>query len=157
MSNKGLQAQEVFSFLRSDQVNAISEAAEVVDLQAGDTVYYRGARADQTFVVLQGEVSLRLPGKGGLTVPIDRATAGDLFGSCVCMDMDRYTTTAQCTQDSRLLRIDAMTLRDLMDNDLPMGYAIQRRISRVYFRRYMETMRKLQGMVMNIPLEQDVA
>lgn len=157
MPEMGLQAQEVFSYLRSDQVNAISNAADVIQLQAGDTVYYRGARAEQMYVVLKGEVSLRLPGKRGLTIPIDAARPGDIFGSCVCFDMDRYTTTAQCTQDSQLLRIDAMILRDLMDDDLPMGYAIQRKISNVYFKRYLETMQKLQGIVMNIPLEQDVA
>ena len=157
MAEKRLQAQEVFSYLRSDQVNAISNESEVIQYRAGDTVYYRGAQADRTYVVLEGQVSLRLPGKGGLTVPIDVAAPGDMFGSCLCFDMETYTTTAQCTQDSKLMSIDSLGLRELMDGDLPMGYAIQRKISQVYFRRYLETMQKLQAIVMNIPLEQEVA
>ena len=39
-----------------------------------------------------------------------------------------------------------------MDKDLMMGYALQMRISKVYFERYIETMQKLQAIVMNIPI-----
>ncbi len=40
-----------------------------------------------------------------------------------------------------------------MDRDLVMGYTIQTQISRIYFQRYVETMNKLQSIVMNLPLE----
>ncbi len=152
---KRLESQEVFSFLRPEQVNAISEAAEVIEYYAGDIVYTRGERADHTWVVLAGEVSLRLPGKGNITVPIDLATSGVMFGSCMCFDIDTYSTTAQCTQDSKLMKIESLVLRDLMDKDLPMGYAMQRRISHIYFNRYLETMRKLQAMVLSLPIESE--
>jgi len=148
-----LEAQEVFSFMRPEQVNALSDAADVIDYKAGDTVYYQGEKASHMFVVLDGAVSLRLPGKEGLTIPIDLATRGVLFGSCQCFEIDNYSTTAQCTQDSKLMKIDANTLRRLMDDDLQMGYFMQRRIAGIYFHRYLETMRKLQAIVMNLPVE----
>jgi CRP-like cAMP-binding protein len=148
-----LEAQEVFGFMRPEQVNTLSNAADIVDYRAGDTVYYKGEQAKNMYVVLGGEVSLRLPGKGGLTIPIDLATRGVLFGSCQCFDIDSYSTTAQCTQDSKLMKINANTLRRLMDDDLQMGYVMQRRIAGIYFRRYLETMRKLQAIVMNLPVE----
>ena len=40
-----------------------------------------------------------------------------------------------------------------MDQDLLMGYTIQTQISRIYFNRYIETMKKLQSIVMNLPIE----
>ena len=40
-----------------------------------------------------------------------------------------------------------------MDDDPLMGYAIQTLISRVYFKRYIDTMQKLQAIVHSIPLE----
>ena len=43
----------------------------------------------------------------------------------------------------------------LIDEDLVMGYRLQTRISEIYFNRYNETMKKLQSIVMNIPLEVD--
>lgn len=148
-----LIAQEVFGSLRPEQVNQISEAAERVSCAAGQTIYSKGAPADHFFVVLEGEVTLRLPGKAGVSVVIDQLGKGAIFGSCVCFSRDSYSLTAQCTSDSQLLRVESAALKDLMDRDLVMGYALQTRISQIYFNRYIETMKKLQAIVMNIPIE----
>jgi CRP-like cAMP-binding protein len=153
MAVEQLEGHEVFQFLRPDEIRAISDAAEAVDYRAGDIVYEKGVKADYFFVVLEGQVSLRLPGKAGVSIQIDELTAGAMFGSCVCFNLVDYSLTAQCTKDSRLLKIESATLKELMDTDLVMGYAIQTQISRVYFNRYIETMRKLQSIVMNLPLE----
>jgi CRP-like cAMP-binding protein len=150
-----LVAQEVFEFLRPEQVSAISEASETISCVAGETVYERGAKADHFFTILKGGVELRLPGKGHISLVIDQLTEGAMFGSCVCFDRDSYALTAQCTEDSELLKIDNAVLKKLMDEDLMMGYGLQIRISGVYFNRYLETMKKLQGILMNIPIEAD--
>jgi CRP-like cAMP-binding protein len=153
MAVERLEGHEVFQFLRPDEMRAISDAAEVVNFVSGDTVYEKGEPADFFFVLLEGQVSLRLPGKAGVSIHIDELTDGAMFGSCVCFHLRDYSLTAQCTKDSKLLKIASGTLKELMDRDLVMGYAIQSQISRVYFSRYIETMRKLQSIVMNLPLE----
>jgi CRP-like cAMP-binding protein len=150
-----LVADEVFSFLRPEQVDAISERAEHVRLSAGETVYQQGAKADYLYTVLKGEVTLRLPGKGGFSVVIDQVGKGDLFGSCACFQRPSYALTAQCTVDCELLRIESAALKKLMDNDLMLGYALQTRISTVYFGRYIEAMRKLQAITLSLPIEVD--
>jgi CRP-like cAMP-binding protein len=148
-----LASHEIFQMLRPEQVNAISSAAEELSLQQGEMVFRRGEPADHLFVVLEGHVALRLGLPGTVSVLIDEVSPGTLFGSCVCFQIDTYTLSAQCTEPSRLLTIKASTLKKLMDDDLVMGYAIQTMISRVYFKRYVDTMRKLQAMVQSIPLE----
>jgi CRP-like cAMP-binding protein len=153
MAVERLDGHEVFQYLRPDQIRAISDAARAVEYRAGESVYEKGAKADYFFVVLDGQVSLRLPGKAGVSIQIDELTKGAMFGSCVCFHLVNYSLTAQCTSDSRLLKIDSATLKELMDQDLLMGYTIQTQISRVYFTRYIETMKKLQSIVMNLPLE----
>jgi CRP-like cAMP-binding protein len=153
VTEERLESQDVFSLLRPEQVDAISNVSETLRYSAGSTVYTQGQNADHIYVVLEGEVSLRLPGRGGVSVPIDEVTPGVMFGACMCFDFDTYSTTAHCTQESRLMKIDARALRDLMDEDHRMGSVIQRRMSGVYFKRYLETMRKLQSIVMNLPVE----
>lgn len=148
-----LERNEVFQFLRPEQVMAISDAAKVMEYRAGDTVYEMGEPARYFYVVLDGQVSLRLPGGSGVSIQVDELTRGAMFGSCVCFDLVDYSMSAQCTSESRLLRLDAATLKELMDQDLVMGYAIQTQISRLYFKRYLDTMKKLQAIVMNLPLE----
>ena len=148
-----LIAQEIFGFLRPEQVNAISEASEKVKCEAGSIVYEKGAKADHFYTILSGEITLRLPGRSGVNIVIDQLTKGAMFGSCVCFRSDTYSLTAQCTEDSELLKIDSAALKDLMDGDLMMGYALATRLSEIYFGRYIETMEKLQAIVMNIPVE----
>ena len=72
-----LKTQAVFQFLRPDQVKAISDASETIRCHAGETVYERGARADHFFTVLEGEVALRLPGRGDFSIIIDQLAKKD--------------------------------------------------------------------------------
>lgn len=153
MAIEQLDRHEVFQFLRPDQLKKISDVARVVSFKAGDTVYEKGARADHFYIVLEGQVSLRIPSRSGISIQIDELTSGAIFGSCVCFQLVLYSLNAQCTRDSRLLEISSTTLKELMDQDLVMGYTIQTQISRIYFQRYIETMNKLQSIVMNLPLE----
>jgi CRP-like cAMP-binding protein len=148
-----LEKQHVFDLLRAEQVDALSNASQVVKLKAGEEVYRKGEKALDFYIVLSGEVALRLPGKGGVSILIDQVTDGALFGSCVSLPLDCYMCSTQCTKDSELLKIRAEALKHLLDDDPRMGYAVQSHISRVYFERYMETMKKLQAIVMNIPIE----
>ncbi len=153
MDLERLEGQEVFQFLRPDQIRAISDVAEVVEFRAGETIYEKNTPADHFYIVLDGQVSLRLPGPSGVSVQIDELTKGAMFGSCICFQLMDYSLNAQCTSDSRLLKIESATLKELMDRDLIMGYTIQTQISRIYFNRYVDTMKKLQSIVLNLPLE----
>jgi len=153
MQTAQLDSHEIFQLLRPEQVSVLSAAAEEISLRAGDVVFQRGEPSEDFFVLLEGQVALRLPQPDGVSVLIDEVTGGAIFGSCVCFQIDTYTLSAICSADSRILKIKAATLKKLMDDDPIMGYAIQTLVSRVYFKRYVDTMRKLQSIVQSLPLE----
>ena len=153
MVTERLSKQEVFDFLRPEQVDALSNAAEVVRLGDGETVYRKGEKAEYFYVVMKGHIALRLPGLEGVNVLIDQLTPGTMFGSCISSAIDFYQLTAQCDEPSELLKIGADALKKLLDEDPRMGYTIQSQISQIYFQRYIQTMKKLQSIVMNIPIE----
>lgn len=148
-----LTAQEVFGFLTPDQVHAISETAERQDFSAGETLYNKGDSAEDFYIVLDGEVTLRLPGRGGVSIVIDQLRRGDIFGGPLGYGRSSYALTAQCTGDASVLRVNASAMKSLMERDHRMGYHLQAHISNAYFNRYLETMQKLQSIVMNIPVE----
>ena len=148
-----MTAHDVFEFLGPKQLDIISEQSNKIRLEAGEIVYNMGDPADHLYTVLEGQVALRMPGKSGTSVLIDQLGKGATFGSCVSFHGGTYALTAQCTEDSQLLMTRANVMKSLMDDDLVMGYAIQSRISEIYFHRYLETMNKLQAIVMNIPIE----
>jgi hypothetical protein len=87
----------------------------------------------------------------GLT--IDEVSRGAVFGSCICFQIETYTLDARCSADSKLLKIRASTLKRLMDEDPVMGYSLQTFISRIYFKRYIDTTQKLQAVFHTMPIE----
>ena len=153
MISEQLIGHDVFQLLRPDQVRTISEAAEEVSLNPGDTVFRRGDPADYFFIVLEGLVALRLPTKAGLSLLIDEVGRGAVFGSCVCFQIGQYSLTAQCASTSKLLKVRAATLKQLLDDDPALGYAVQTLISRVYFKRYLDTAQKFQAILRTMPIE----
>ena len=153
MADRVLTSKDVFAFFRPDQMDKLSSAAESYLLSAGEMVYSRGEPAEHFYVLVSGEVALRLPGKGGLSILIDRFGKGAMFGRCVPVAIEAYALNAQCVENSEILRIRASVLKELMEDDMMMGYAVQSMISEIYFKRYLETMKKLQAIVMQIPFD----
>ena len=153
MPKKQLTGQDMFGLLRPEQVHLLSEASETISMDAGSTIFRRGDKATHLHIVLDGEVALRFQRDKGVSVLIDQVGPGAVFGSCVCFELGEYTLTAQCTVDSRILSIASATLKKLMDEDVLLGYTLQTLISRIYFKRYIDTMHKLQAIVQTIPIE----
>jgi len=100
-------------------------AAEEISLTTGDAIFQRGDEAKEFYVQLGGQVSLRLPRAGGVTLLVDEAREGAVFGSCVCLERDTYTLSARGSLDSRLLETGASLLKQVVDRDPVIGYAIQ--------------------------------
>ncbi|MGD2122414.1 MAG: cyclic nucleotide-binding domain-containing protein [Gemmatimonadota bacterium] len=148
-----LTSQEVFGFLLPEQVDSISNAAEKVSARAGDMIYQKGDKAEDIFIVLDGEVTLKLPGASGLNIVIDQLRRGEVFGGALGYGRSSYALSAQCTGDAQLLKVKHSALKSLMDRDPRLGYTLQGYISTSYFNRYVDTMKKLQAIVMNLPVE----
>jgi len=153
MATSQMLAQDVFSYLRPEQINIIHNASEVVERHARAVVYTQGEKGKYLYVVIDGQVALRLPGSKGMSILIETLGRGAIFGAGASFEPGTYTLTAQCVSDCKLLRIDTAVWRRLMEEDSRMGYALQKRISDLYFKRYVETMRTLQGIIACIPLE----
>jgi len=85
-----LESHEVFRLLRPEQLRAISDAAEEVAFGSGRTVFRQGDKAEFFFVVFAGKVALRLPQAPGLSLEIDVVRPGEVFGSCLCFQLDSY-------------------------------------------------------------------
>jgi CRP-like cAMP-binding protein len=144
------QAEELFQFLRPEQVVRLSSVAEPVSFKPGATVYEQGSEATYLYVVLSGRVELLLPGRDGVYVLVNEIGVGELFGVCVCLGVPSYSVTARCSEDAWLLRVDAEVLKRLMDGDPEIGYALETQIAKIYYGRYGEAMRRLSGIVAHV-------
>ena len=111
-----LSSHDVFSFLRPQQVNKVSEVSDVISIKAGDHVFQQGEPSDFLFAVLEGTVRLQLPRGNEADLKIEDLSKGTLFGSCMCFDRKTYSLTAVALGDAKVLKIDAAGFKKVMDD-----------------------------------------
>ena len=151
MERSQLRGHNLFQMLQPKQVEKISNATEELVCEAGTSVYQAGEPAEFFFLVREGQIALRST-TGPFTLHVDDVLPGEIFGTCLCLDRTTYALHAVCVQKSKLLRIRTETLKKILDEDLILGYAVQRYISSVYFRRYLEAITQIQSVVNALPL-----
>jgi CRP-like cAMP-binding protein len=68
------------------------------------------------------------------------------------MGADRYLLNAECVEDSEVLKIEGIVLRQILDENPVVGYAMQRKVSQIFFNRYLNAMERLHTVVQAITI-----
>jgi len=147
MTVNTLGRHELFALLNPMEVARLSNATGVVTLKKGEKLYSEGFPASHFFVLLKGRVQLRRPTKGGPELLVDDLGAGGVFGISSLTGADRYLLNAECVEDAEVLKLEGGVLRGILDENPVVGYAIQRRVAQVFFRRYVDAMHKLESIM----------
>ena len=101
MATSQLLKQDVFNYLRPEQINAIHNVSEIIDRKAGNVVYTQGEKATHLYVVLDGHVDLLLPGRKGLGILIESLGRVAIFVPSASFESGTYALAARCTVDSQ--------------------------------------------------------
>jgi len=150
MATEKLEKHELFGLLSPEDIRSLSGVSAVMAMKEGEKVCSEGVPASHLFVLLKGRVELRRRTKGGTGFVVDDLTEGSIFGVSAMMGGDRYLLNAECTMDSEVLKIEGRTLLQILDQNPTVGYATQRRISQIFFKRYVDVMERLQAIVQAI-------
>jgi CRP-like cAMP-binding protein len=149
---ESLQHEELFGLLTPKEVERLSNASVVVKLNKGERVYAEGMPASHFFVLLKGRVELKRPTKGSISFLVDEVGEKGVFGVSSLMEGDRYLLNAECVADCEVLKVDGQVLRRLLDENPAMGYSLQKRVSQVFFNRYVGAMERLRGVLQAVAL-----
>ncbi len=144
MTIDALSRTELFAPLNPAEMAVLNGASTVVRARKGETLYTTGYPATYFFVVLKGRVQLRRPRREGPGLLVEDLEEGGIFGISSITGADQYLLTAECVDDSELLRLDGRTLRRILDQNPIVGYALQRRVAQIFFRRYVDATEKLE-------------
>jgi len=148
-----LKGHELFRSLGVDQAHEISSFSSVKKFEAKETVFSYNDPAGHIYMLMEGAVDLRLPAEGQeFSLVISKMEKGELFGLSPLLDSPRYTATAQCDAATELLSIEAKPLRELLKNNSLVGFEIMNQVAHIYFNRYIEVLKKLQGVVGQVSL-----
>ena len=152
MAVEKLERHELFELLSPKEMESLSFASGVVKLKEGEKVYSEGMPASHFFILLKGRVELRRPTQGGPSLLVEDLVKGSIFGVSALTGTERYLLNAECVEDSEVLKVERSALRHILDQNPVVGYAIQRRVSQVFFKRYVHAMERLETIMQAMPL-----
>ena len=147
-----LGRHELFELLSPTEIEVLSNASGVVKLAKGQRICREGAPATHLFILLKGKAELRRPTGVGLGLLVDELAGGSIIGVSSLMGTERYLLNATCLEDSEVLKVEGAVLRQLLEANSAAGYAIQRKISQIFFKRYVEAVERLQTVAQAMPL-----
>jgi len=141
--------KEIFSLLTSKQIAEISEAAVIKDFEADQIIYERKEVAKNLFILLEGEVSLRVPSRNdisieSLSLEIEKLVqSGALFGTNLLFDVKRYMTRARVIKQSKVMILDAKKFIEIIQENKS-EFIVMSYLAKVYFQRYVNAMKEFE-------------
>ncbi|MFC2119840.1 cyclic nucleotide-binding domain-containing protein [Bacteroidota bacterium] len=144
--------KEIFSLLTSKQIGEISDAAIIKDFDTNEIIYERKEAAKNLFILLEGEVSLKVPGRNdinieSLSLEIEKISRqGTLFGTNLLFDVSRYMTQARVIKPAKVMVLDAEKFLEIIRKNNS-EFIIMSYLAKVYFQRYIHAMTEFEECV----------
>jgi voltage-gated potassium channel len=101
----------LFSQLSATQIADVMKILRAQKVDKGAIIARRGEPAHSMYLIVDGEVEIRLSHKRV------KLSAGDFFGEIAALHQTRRSATVQALQSTRLLALDASDLHSLMDSE----------------------------------------
>jgi CRP-like cAMP-binding protein len=150
-----MQSVPWFQQMSQEHFERLLEITSLIEVEAKQELFREGDSEDFLYVVIRGRVAIEMsvPSRG--RVRIYTAEPMDEVGwSSVVPVVRRRTASARAVLPSTLLKIDAVKLRQLGEEDCGLGYLIMRRMSNVIAGRLLTTRLQLLDMFAH-PGEED--
>lgn len=145
--------KQVLSTLKGCAVFAVMDDAELEKLagsiivkryDAGTTIFKAEDGANELFVVQEGKVALQTVLKNeskqvSRRITVDTATRNEIVGWSAIVEPYVYTLTAVCVQNSTVLSINGVKLRQLLQDNHDIGFGVLKEVIKVVASRLEDT------------------
>ena len=109
------KALYVLGELEDSDLQWLLDAGRSRQVRSGEAIIHEGKRLDDLFIVLSGELSVRVGPDGGKEVA--RLGPGEMVGDMSLLDSRPPNATVAALQDTRLFTIAQSALRSKLDKD----------------------------------------
>jgi hypothetical protein len=100
--------------LPADALSVLAETLPVERFEAGDIIYKQGAAPDALYILLEGQVELRVSEKGEAERTSGLRYPGDLIGEVEMVYRQPRINTVHVSDDARVLRWERASLTEFM-------------------------------------------
>jgi CRP-like cAMP-binding protein len=126
-----LKRYPFYSFMDHDQLRDVAMITDEIKYKKDQVLFNTDEKADACFLLMEGSVDLHYvvvdehdPSMRKEFV-VGTINPGELLGISAFVEPHIYTATAFVVNDSRLLKMDAVALRDLCRQDLGLNLGFQ--------------------------------
>jgi CRP-like cAMP-binding protein len=124
-----LRRFELFAGLTPREVHAVAMLAEEVAVRAGETVLTSGKPAEALYLLREGAAELYYA-THDREIFISEINPGEPFGISALVEPYVYSGTVRARDPSRVLRIDALGLRELCRVDPSLSHGLLHEVAR---------------------------
>jgi CRP-like cAMP-binding protein len=120
---------ELFNEIASHIIDEIAELGTEETFPSGHVLFQKGDLADYLYILEEGAVNITIQGLKHISFPVNQP--GQVLGWSALVEPNRYTATAECVQDSKVIKIDGGRLMRILEKHPREGMTIMRRLAGV--------------------------
>lgn len=130
-----------FGVFNEEQLKKISLIADEINVPAGTKLFDECEQADVFYFLIDGGIDLtykseeEFHSKIKKVFPVGEINPEEIFGISAVLSPYEYNATAITSKDSKLIKIDAEKLRQMMKEDPEFGYTMMHQVAKATMER----------------------
>ncbi len=122
ISPEMLRRYPYFADVKEESLREVAMISEEENVAAGTVIFREGDKADDVYIIAEGEVDIQYTLGNGEQRTVDTAVAGELIMWSALVEPFRSTAIGAVRHDTTLVAIKGDKLRDLCEKDRDLGY-----------------------------------
>ncbi len=138
-----LEQIELFREFDTETLAALSEIAEPIHLEPGESLFRQGDEGDALYVIRHGAIEILLPLPGEKRHHLATMSRGDYFGEMAFLDKGARSADADAKRDTELFKLSRARFNDIVLRDALVGTKVFARLALMVTRRLRTTNHEL--------------
>ena len=131
-----IQQMDLFPGMARDFVKRVLDITARETIPEGAVIFGQGDPADYFYILLKGRIRLTI-GEDGHSVYVV-SKPGEAFGWSSLLGRKYYSASAQCMEETRLLRMEKTKLQEILDKDPINGLIFFKKLSGILGNRLLQ-------------------
>ena len=160
-----LESITLFSQLDRAQLDVVINQSRIIELKAGEKLFYAGEDAHYFYYLKQGQVRVFIESSEGNEKVIDVIHSGHMFAEAVAfLDQQPYPVSAQTLKSSTLYAIDIVAFKNVLKDSIETCFRVMAALTKRLHFQLMEinnlslhnaTYRLVSHLIQDIPEDSD--
>ena len=124
-----LQEIDLFKGIDSGIMNEIANICSEENYAKDTVLFKKGEEANSLYILEDGAIDISIKGDKPLSLPVNNP--GEMFGWSALVEPNRYTATAQCVKESKVIELDGELLTRILERHPSEGLTVMKRLAGV--------------------------